>query len=494
MARNTNAAGRQIAGATLMLTLSNAGVRLISIVTMPILTRLLPAQAYGGAALAGTLISLLAVIFLAGMDMSYARSYFAAEGPSGRQVEVFAWRYTLLAASLAGLCGALLWYWLAPYYGLSRGLAGLVGGGAFLSFVQTMAQVRARLHGRYRAMMLTGLVSALAIATVGIGIAAWWRKDAVAVLASMLAGYFAVVVVLGIPSPRRLAERSGLSPSQRSAIIRVGLAGIVTAPMYWVLASLDRWFLGGMMNTSAVGIYSMGYNLATVGLMVSTAVASVWLPEAARLFEAAPEAAPVALGVIAERLVVVQAVVWVAVAGAGGDILRLLAAKPFHAAAPVIPFIAAGVFFNGVAQVASSLILLARRLQQAVPWWAIGTAVCCAGNVLLIPRMGIVGAAVTQAIAFGIVAGGIWVSAQRALHLQFHAWRTGLCLLVLLGGGAAMSPAWSAMPLVSLLAKFPVGVALAAIAGFWMAPQDFRAMLSGAGRRLAGMSVRKGKA
>jgi O-antigen/teichoic acid export membrane protein len=73
---------RRLISATTQLTLSNGVVRLLSIVTMPILTALLSPQAYGVAALAGTVISLVSVFGLAGVDMSYARAYHSSQQPA----------------------------------------------------------------------------------------------------------------------------------------------------------------------------------------------------------------------------------------------------------------------------------------------------------------------------------------------------------------------------------------------------------------------------
>ena len=74
---------RRVVSGTSLLTFSNGVVRLLSIVTMPILTGLLSPQAYGVAALAGTTISLDPVLALAGIDTSYLRAYHSAQPPSG---------------------------------------------------------------------------------------------------------------------------------------------------------------------------------------------------------------------------------------------------------------------------------------------------------------------------------------------------------------------------------------------------------------------------
>src|SRR5262245_48118729 len=92
------------------LMLSSGVVRLLSIVTMPILTSLLSPQAYGVSALAGTVISLVSVFALAGIDMSYARAYHSAQPPGGADVEHYCWRFAILGALLASMVGALAWW------------------------------------------------------------------------------------------------------------------------------------------------------------------------------------------------------------------------------------------------------------------------------------------------------------------------------------------------------------------------------------------------
>src|SRR5262245_54714713 len=95
-----------ISGAS-QLILSAGVVRLFSIGTMPVLTHLLSPQAYGGAALAGTVISLLSVFALAGIDMSYARAYHSSQPPNGADIEHYCWRFAIFGALFASVVGAL---------------------------------------------------------------------------------------------------------------------------------------------------------------------------------------------------------------------------------------------------------------------------------------------------------------------------------------------------------------------------------------------------
>lgn len=456
---------KRIASAAIQLMLSNALVRLLSLITMPILTHLLAPSAYGAAAMAGTLISLVSVFALAGMDMSYVRAYHSNSPTSGRFVESFAWRFALSVGIVSGVGVFACWRLIASAFSLPGYLGGLVGAGVVLSLAHTMAQARARLNNRYRAMSISTVVSGLGTAAVSIGVACWWRQDELPLILSMVAGYLIPVLILGLPPIAQLGKPSGLNLSGRRGILKIGLAGTVTAPAYWVLSSSDRWFLGYFEGASSVGIYSMGYSVAIMGMMANTAVLSVWTPEVVREFEINSDQARVHLGSVAERLVVGFACVWLAITAAGGDVIRLLAAPAFHDSATLVPYIAAGVFFHGVIHLANANLLLMKRLSYSMWWWIAGGVFCILLNLVLVPWLGMLGAALTQTFSFALIAGGIVLGAQKIYPLQLNGRRLGLVLAGVLVTGISMFPAWGSTPTLSLLLKLPVG-ALAVVAVF----------------------------
>jgi len=461
---------RVISGAS-QLTLSNGAVRLLSMVSMPILTRLLSPQAYGNAALAGTIISLMSVFALAGIDMSYTRAYHSAQPPSGVSVEHYCWRFAILGALLSAVCGAVAWWFFnRDSIDQDRHLAILVALGVAFSAPCIMAQNRARLAGRYRAMALTTIATGIICVAASIGIAATWRQDALALLLPMLLAYLIPVLLLGMPSVTALAKPSVLTRNQGAALIKIGLAGVVTAPMYWLLSSSDRWFLQYYHGAEAVGVYSIGYSVGIVGLMVEMAIRSVWLPEAAQEYEQDPAHAQVTLGRLMSRLMILLALVWLAVTTAGGDIVRLLANERFHAAAAYVPYVAGGVFFYGVLHLANAGLLLAKQLKWAALWWLVGGLLCALLNFALVPRYGGLGAAVTQTISFGAISLAIFATSQAKCRLHLDWNRLVIAVVIILLAGILLAPPWHGIPLLSLLMKLPIGIAVTLLVALLMAP------------------------
>lgn len=452
----------------------NVAIRLLALLTMPILTRILSPSAYGTAALLGTAISLATVIGLGGLDVSYARAYFAREGLRGVDAEREVWRLGLRLALSAALLASVGWIFLAPKpWANSWKLASWVFFGVGFSFLATLAQVHARLRGKYTHLALALFLAGCLGAFASLALALSGVSDERPLLVSVLIGYAIPMLMLGMDGLRLAVGRSAGGSPDLWPMVKVGLAGVLTAPLYWLVSSSDRWFLAAFQNASDVGIYSLGYSVASLGLVVNVAVGSVWLPECARLHAEGDPGALGRAGGLAAKVGMALLVTWAAVAAGGGDAIRFLAGPAFHGAAQVVPWIAAAVLANGWLQVANAGLILEGRLYLVLIPWVTGGLLCVVLNVALVPRWGIRGAAITQAISFFVIAAGTWVMAQRAHPMQLPWGRLGLVCGLVVVAGILMSPPWSAAPLKSLGLKLPVLLAVVGLMSWIAVPRVF---------------------
>lgn len=480
----------RVARATLGLTASHILVRGLSLVCTVMLTRWLAPDAYGIAAMGITFISIVSVIALAGADMSYSRGYHASGRPTGAMIEVFIWRHTLGACAIAGLAGAVLWWFvLSPRFGLPSYLAPILAAGIALSMLSTMAQTRTRLRNEYRRLAISTLMAGTGALALTIAVAYRWASELPLVL-SPVALYVFTVLMLGLPNLTTLRNPSQMSRAERASVLKVGLAGVVTAPAFWILSSADRWILGYFHAASAVGVYSVGFSVATVGIAINNSLHSVWLPEVLNEFEKQDGASRVHLASVGERLVAFLGIVWLTVTAAGGDLIVWMLAPSFAGAAEIVPLLAAAVFFNGVLHLANVGLLLRKKLAYAAWAWVAGVLVCLLANALLTQRYGQMGAAFSQMLAFLVVAGGIVACTHREFPLTMRPWRLVLALAVLAVMGLFMHLPWQPNPAVSLAVKFPVGVLLAAALLRFLAPRTLHNALELVRRRVFVAGVR----
>lgn len=462
---------RRLISGTAQLTISNGIMRLLSIITMPILTALLSPQAYGVATLLGTVISLVSVFALAGIDVTYARVYHSVQPPNGTVAEHFCWRFAICSALTGTMSAAIVgWFVVRDFVELDHSLALLVLLGIVLTVMSRMAQTRARLTGKYRAMALATIAAGLIGAVVSLGIAFWWRRDAMALLLPVLIASLIPLLVLGAPSFAELMKPSELVRSQGTTLMKIGLAAIVTAPMYWMLSSSDRWFLQYYQGTVAVGVYAIGYSVAVIGTMVNGAVVAAWLPEASREYEQDRERAKYTMGRLMSRLLAAMALIWLTAAAAGGDIVRWLADERFHSSAEFVPFIAGGVFFYGASQLAVYGLVLVKEYKWAAYWWLCGGLFCILLNFVLVPRYSGLGAAITQSASFAVISIGIFCTSQAKYCMQLDWSRLVTVTLIVFAAGLFLAPAWHATAPLSLLMKLPFGIAVVFVTSWVIAP------------------------
>jgi O-antigen/teichoic acid export membrane protein len=276
---------------------------------------------------------------------------------------------------------------------------------------------------------------------------------------------------MGIPSARVFWLPSGLDARQRRSVLELGLAGMAMAAMYWLTSSADRWFVGVFRDQTELGLYSFGSNIGMLGLVLNNALTAAWFPEVTQAYEQRREFANAdVLGREWARLASTLLLVWLAVASSGGDVIRLIANPRFHDSAQYVPWVAAGVFFYGVASLANTGLWVSHDMKPSAYWWVAGAIVSVALNWLLVPQLGATGAAMTVCASYALIAGGILWSAHRTFPLQIPWQRLlGSAALVLVVG-LPMTETWHPSALRSLCLKLPIGLAVSGVVLYRSSP------------------------
>jgi O-antigen/teichoic acid export membrane protein len=470
---------RRVVEGTGWITAAGGISKLFSLVSSPILTRALGPVPYGVVALVGTISSLATTAALLGLDLSYSRFFFSGTPREGASVERFCWRFSLTLAFVTAAVAGGLWWWGSTRAGLPANLAVILSAGILLTVVCTMAGTRRRLMGSYPRIAASIAGSGLVGAALSIVLALYWRKDAWALLVGAALGTTAAIAILGIPPVKTLLERSGLSGSHRWDVMRLGAAGVVTMPMYWLMNTADRWFLGVWKGQEALGVYSFAANVGLMGIMLNSALTLTWFPEMSRVYEASGEGTPERIGRLWARMAAGLLVVWVAITAAGGDAIRLISAPSFHEGAAYVPWIAGGVFFYGVASLATTGLVLRKNMAPLVGWWSIGAGANLLMNYLLVRDFGSMGAAVAACASFALIAMGVMWSSQARFRLPVSWNRLAVAGCLALAGGIVMHAPWSANPAISLLLKFPAGMSVAVVLVWIVAPDWMMRMAKG---------------
>ena len=245
--------------------------------------------------------------------------------------------------------------------------------------------------------------------------------------------------------------RPCLNPSMVRSAVAFGLPLTLHLLASWALLAADRVILARMVPLVEVGFYTLGYQLAMIVGVVASAINSAWTP---LFYDAAKndDGAPGALGQLATVNIGIAFSAAFLVILFGKELVALVGGGSLYApAAQVIPIIAIGYAFQALYFVTVTPIFFARSTALLPPLTLTAAAVNIGANILLIPVLGIVGAAWATLIAFGVLFAGASTLARKRFAVDYEKDRLAL-LSVFLVLAAAVAWGTGSLPLAGVVA------------------------------------------
>jgi len=228
----------------------------------------------------------------------------------------------------------------------------------------------------------------------------------------------------------QLAPR--FSRSEFLGLIGFGLPIVPALISSRILSISDRYILKYYGDLTAVGLYSLGYRIASV---VSLAVAAFQTAWPAVLFSAgrSPDAKRFYARVMTYFLIF-GSYLALGVSVLAEDILRVLSSAAFHPAYKVVPLLSLAYVFYGAYFVTTTGIQLEKKTHYFAYAAGAAAALQVGLNFLLIPHLGMMAAALNSAIsrlAMPLII--VWIS-RRFYRVRYEHKR--ICVIAIVAAGS----------------------------------------------------------
>lgn len=265
-----------------------------------------------------------------------------------------------------------------------------------------------------------------------------------------------------------------------SGWIRYGYPASLAAIVGWGLAFLDRYILAVMKDAGAVGVYTVGNVLGERIVMVPMfAFAAAAAPLLVTAYEHKGRGEVERLLSSYTRIVLLVALPCIAfVAVSGSDLVSLITGFRYHdyrQAATVAPIVALGSLLFALTGLANTGLVVARKTTFLILASGIGLVVNVAANIVLIPALGIVGAAIATPVGYGV-----YLLVTYRWSRAYATW--GFPVATALRAAAAAAGGYLVVRLLPHPANDLVSVALSALVGLVV----YAAVLALLGERRAG--------
>ncbi|MDQ3380794.1 MAG: oligosaccharide flippase family protein [Actinomycetota bacterium] len=453
--------------------------RILAVLLLPLYTRYLSPSDYGKVETLIALATVIGIVLRMGIHAAFFRFYFDSPAPEHRRLVLRTSFWFTMAMATAGLAAGLV---------LSGTIADLLFGSpddselVMASFVGLWAGMNYeqltslfRVEERSVAFVTASLANILLTIGATLLLVVALDQGPIGVIVGNFTG--TLLVYTALIGYRR--EQLGLQfdRSLLREMNRFGVPLIPTALFLWVTNFSDRLFLVRLADTTEVGLYSVGVRIASAMVLLLTAFRLAW-PAFAYSIEDEREARRTYAYVLTYLVLLTT---WVATGLAllSRWIVGWIAAPAFAESSRVVgPLAFAAVAFGAYIVV---VIGVGRARRTQFNWVVTGAAaaVNVVLNLILIPRYGMMGAAVATIAAYATMFLGMAWWAQRIYTVPYQ-WRrvltaaaVGVALVVvgkLLDSGFAVA---FLLALAYPLALVPFGFYLPAerkAIGAWLRP------------------------
>lgn len=388
-------------------------VMLLGFISFPVFTRVFSVAEYGVINLITNTVLLLTVLSKFGFQHSVQRYY--PEGESANSSENLRRYYSTLFYSTAILAFVLtLMFVAALLLGAGR-FFGITAGGTLL-LACSLVMIRSLRSMQMNLMQMeskTRLFNGMDILqkalTIGVicALLFFWQK-------TVLAFFLGLVIVEGIILLQYvpvLSRRQLLSPGMFDVgFLRTATAfslPLMAAEISWfVLDSGDRFFIQHYLGAQALGFYAAAYGIAIYLQDVMMAPLQMALfPICMRVWNTEGKKAlqDFLSRSLDQFIFVAVAVVCVAIV-TSRDVIVLLASRKFQQAHSLLPYLVIGLVLSAVTIYFRPGLMIHKRAAKIAAATFYAGFLNVALNVILLPRIGLVGAAIATTVSYaGIV-------------------------------------------------------------------------------------------
>jgi O-antigen/teichoic acid export membrane protein len=418
--------------------------RILATLLLPLYTHYLPPGSYGRVEIVTAATAVLAILLQLGISSAFFRFYFDAKEDAERLVVIRTSFWFTMAMSTLGLVlgvvfAAPIGHWLGLGHDPSLVRAGAVGLWAQTNYQQLTALFR--VEERSVQYAIASVANVLITVAAMVLFVAYFHWGAVGLVVGNFTGTLIVYAVLLGYRYEQLGAQFDTRLFRKMQ--QFGMPLVPSALALWTINFVDREFVSWYKGNAEVGVYSAAVKIASLITFVMVAFRTAW-PAFAYSIEDDREAKRTYSFVLTYLLALTS---WAALAlGALAPWwVRLLTDPRYQRAEKGVALLA----FAGAVYAGYVVLAIGSGRARKTQWnWAVtgvGAAVNVGLNFWLVPRWGMVGAAVSTVVAYVVLFVGMTLYAQHVYPVRYQWRRVVTCVAV--GAGLTVAARAAHLPL-----------------------------------------------
>jgi O-antigen/teichoic acid export membrane protein len=207
-----------------------------------------------------------------------------------------------------------------------------------------------------------------------------------------------------------LKEILSLSPFQFSVEI-----------LAWIISLSDRMIIQQMLNNpSEVAIYAVGYTFGSAIIFLVNPLLAAWRPYVYSVYSDGVKNYSKQMGEFLFYFVVICCASFLILATVCPNLIKILTPSVYHRAISLVGIVLIAQVMATISNYFLPTFFIVKKVQVVAIVYAICAVANVGFNLILIPIMGIMGAAVATLISYGIMAGALYIESQRLVRIAIN--------------------------------------------------------------------------
>ena len=385
---------------TLYFTIGSFGSKLLSFLLLPLYTNILSTDEYGQADLVLTVAAL--AVLIVSLNIADAVLRFSMDPKlNSEEVAKNGVLISLIGSLLFGVI--LIIVKCSGVIQIPNNIFLFLFFYVLISSLLNVASSYLNSTGRVKKVAISGIVNTLSTIISNIVTLAYIKIGLTGYLFSLCVGQLIAFLycVLSCRDYKRIIQKKVLDQTIRRDMLSYSVPLLVNGIAWWINTSLDKFFILWLIDTNANGIYAISQKIPTVITLLSSFFLQALNISTIKEFESdnsniflskTYNVLNTGLVLCCSSLMVINI-----------PIARFLYAKDFFQAWKYVPFLLISIVFNAEGSAIGYIFNAVKNTKVASLSTAIGAIVNLVFNAILIPQLGIQGAAIATAVSFFFV-------------------------------------------------------------------------------------------
>lgn len=376
---------------------------IIGVISTPILTRLVDPTVFGQFSLFNTYVSIAMSFFSLGLDQALVRYYYTQENLGYKKklflicVGIPAITFSVLFIAVLGITSLLK----CSFYEKEAVLGVFFFVAVLITLLNRFGMVLVRLQYKTKMYALLNTMQRLSYLLIAIPLILMPKSEKfyALIIANLLANI--VCVVMEIVTERKFLLWKKQAYNQKIPVkemVTFGFPLMVSGAVIYLFQAADKICVQYFGTYTDVGVYASAQSLMSVFSIITTSFNTLWTPKAVEHFEKNPDDTSYYRKM--NQVITVLMFAFGATVLLFRDVIVLFLGEKYRGASMIIPFLMFNPIMYTISETTVQGISFKKKTGNQV---LISLSVCVINyvlNILLIPLVGVVGAAMATAISY----------------------------------------------------------------------------------------------